>query len=143
MIAPVYYRRKREDVLTELPELVENQEWCALRPEEEQLYETAVLSKQYNEARRVSWNVEDLRNSSKASRMLELIQEAESEGRKVIVFSFFWIPSARFHCCSAPDAQTPSMAQFRPSGGRKLLMTSTKPPPGPCCWHRFRQAEQD
>ena len=89
MIAPVYYRRKREDVLTELPELVENQEWCALRPKEEQLYETAVLSKQYNEARRVSWNVEDLRNSSKASRMLELIQEAESEGRKVIVFSFF------------------------------------------------------
>lgn len=88
-VAPVYYRRKREDVLTELPELIENQEWCTLRPEEEAIYENAVLGKHYNDARRVSWNVDDLRNSSKASRMLELIEEAESEGRKVIVFSFF------------------------------------------------------
>lgn len=88
-VAPVYYRRKREDVLTELPELIENQEWCTLRPQEEAIYENAVLDKQYNEARRVSWNVDDLSNSSKASRMLELIEEAESEGRKVIVFSFF------------------------------------------------------
>lgn len=88
-VAPVYYRRKREDVLTELPELIENQEWCTLLPQEEAIYENAVLGKQYNEARRVSWNVNDLSNSSKASRMLELIEEAESEGRKVIVFSFF------------------------------------------------------
>lgn len=88
-IAPVYYRRKREDVLTELPELIENQEWCTLRPEEEALYEAAVLGKHFSDSRRVSWNVEDLRNSSKANRMLELIEEAESEGRKVIVFSFF------------------------------------------------------
>ena len=88
-ITPVYFRRKREDVLTELPELIENQEWCTLYPEEETIYENAVLSKHYSDARRVSWNVEDLRNSSKASRMLELIQEAESEGRKVIIFSFF------------------------------------------------------
>lgn len=88
-VAPVYYRRKREDVLTELPELIENQEWCTLRPEEEAIYENAVLGKHYSDARRVSWNVDDLRNSSKASRMLELIVQAESEGRKVIVFSFF------------------------------------------------------
>ena len=76
-------------MLTELPELIENQEWCTLLPQEEAIYENAVLGKQYNEARRVSWNVNDLSNSSKASRMLELIEEAESEGRKVIVFSFF------------------------------------------------------
>lgn len=88
-VAPVYYRRKREDVLTELPDLIENQEWCTMHPEEEAVYENAVLAKHYNDARRVSWNVENLRNSSKANRMLELIEEAESEGRKVIVFSFF------------------------------------------------------
>ena len=27
-IAPVYYRRKRSDVLTELPDLIENEDWC-------------------------------------------------------------------------------------------------------------------
>ncbi len=88
-IAPVYYRRKREDVLTELPDLVESKEWCTLTHNEELAYEQAVLSKNYAEARRVSWNVEDLKDSSKAARLMELVNEAESEGRKVIVFSFF------------------------------------------------------
>lgn len=88
-VAPVYYRRKREDVLTELPELLENEEWCQMCADEEQEYETAVLSKNFNAARRVSWNVSDLNNSSKAKRMLEIIEEAKTEDRKVIVFSFY------------------------------------------------------
>jgi len=88
-VAPVYYRRKREDVLTELPELIESKEWCTMLSEEEQIYEQAVLAKRYSDARRVSWNVNDLNNSSKAKRLLEIIDEAEEEGRKVIVFSFF------------------------------------------------------
>lgn len=88
-VAPVYYRRKRVDVLTELPELIESKEWCTLLPNEEQLYEQAVLGKHYADARRVSWNVDDLHNSSKAKRLLEIIEEAEAEERKVIVFSFF------------------------------------------------------
>lgn len=88
-VAPVYYRRKREDVLTELPELIESKEWCTMLTEEEQIYEQAILSKRYADARRVSWNVDDLKNSSKAKRLLEIIEEAEDDGRKIIVFSFF------------------------------------------------------
>ena len=88
-VAPVYYRRKREDVLTELPELIESREWCSLNPVEEAAYELAVLAKNYPAARRVSWNVQDVKHSSKAARLLELVEEAESDGRKVIVFSFF------------------------------------------------------
>jgi len=88
-VAPVYYRRKREDVLTELPELIENKEWCTMTWAEESVYEEAVLNKRYADARRVSWNAENPADSSKAIRMLELIEEAESEGRKIIVFSFF------------------------------------------------------
>lgn len=88
-VAPVYYRRRREDVLTELPDLIESQEWCALGREEEKAYEEAVLSKNYAAARRVSWNVGDLALSSKACRMRELIGEAAEDGRKILVFSFF------------------------------------------------------
>lgn len=88
-IAPVYYRRKRDDVLTELPELIENRQWCTLTPEEEHIYEQAILEGRYADARRVSWNVPDVRRSSKANRLLELLEEAKEEGRKVIVFSFF------------------------------------------------------
>ncbi len=88
-VAPVYYRRKREDVLTELPDKTETEEWCTLSGEEVQRYEDAVLSKNFAGARRVSWNVDDVSLSSKANRMKELLAEAEAEGRKVIVFSFF------------------------------------------------------
>lgn len=88
-IAPVYYRRRREDVLTELPEKTETKEWCVLTPEEERIYEDTVLAKKYADIRRVSWNVPDLNNSSKAQRLKEIVEEAEDEGRKVIIFSFF------------------------------------------------------
>lgn len=72
-----------------MPELIESREWCTLTRNEEIIYEQAILSKNYAEARRVSWNVDDIKDSSKATRLLELVEEAESEGRKVIVFSFF------------------------------------------------------
>ncbi len=89
LVASVYYRRKREDVLTELPDLIDSKEWCILQPEEEAIYEEAVLNNRYADARRVSFNVPDLRYSSKARRLVELVEEAKEDGRKVIVFSFF------------------------------------------------------
>jgi SNF2 family DNA or RNA helicase len=88
-IAPVYYRRRREDVLTELPDLIENIDWCTLSKEEERLYEDAILSGNFADARRVSFNVSDPKDSSKAQRLLEIVEDAEEDGRKVIVFSFF------------------------------------------------------
>lgn len=89
IVAPVYYRRKREDVLTELPELIEKEEWVDLLQEEEQIYENSVYNRRFNDMRRVSWNIENLDKSSKAIRMKEIIEEAKEDKRKVIVFSFF------------------------------------------------------
>lgn len=88
-IAPVYYRRKREDVLTELPELIQSQEWCPLTPAEERAYIRTLYSGNYASVRRVSWNVGNLDYSLKARRMAEIVEEAESDGRKILVFSFF------------------------------------------------------
>ena len=88
-VAPVYYRRKREDVLSELPELIESEEWCSLDTEEKEAYERAVLSKNFMAARRVSWNVADLKDSSKARRLLELVSDSRDDGRKVLIFTFF------------------------------------------------------
>lgn len=84
-----WLQEKYDCQLESLPDLIESKEWCSLSHNEELAYEHAVLSKNYAEARRVSWNVDDLKDSSKASRLLELVEEAESEDRKVIVFSFF------------------------------------------------------
>lgn len=88
-VAPVYYRRKRDDVLTELPELIESKEWCTMSKEEEKIYEDAILDSNFSNARCVSWNIDDYTYSSKANRLKEIVDEAELEGRKIIVFSYF------------------------------------------------------
>ncbi len=88
-VAPVYYRRKREDVLTELPDLIESKEWCVMNPEERAIYESNVLDRKYAASRRLSWDADDMKKSCKATRLLEIIEQAEAEERKVLVFSFF------------------------------------------------------
>ncbi|MGN0437323.1 MAG: DEAD/DEAH box helicase [Lachnospiraceae bacterium] len=88
-IAPVYLRRVREDVLKELPELLEKEQWGILNKNEIVAYEKALVSDNFMQARQVSWNVEDLAHSSKASRLLEICEEAKEGNRKLIIFSFF------------------------------------------------------
>lgn len=89
LLAPVYYRRKRKDVLTELPELIVKDQWVEITKEEKQLYHAAVLEHRYNDARRISWNVEDVLRSSKAKRLYEIAEQSKQGERKLIVFSFF------------------------------------------------------
>lgn len=88
-ISPVYLRRTREDVLTELPELIENTEWCDLTLEEAKHYYANVITSNFMGMRQVSWQIPDVKKSSKAQRLLEIQEAAELEGRKLLVFSFF------------------------------------------------------
>ena len=88
-LAPVYLRRVRADVLKELPDLIEKQQWCDLSEKEKKTYREAVASGNLMAIRQVSWQMDDVADSSKAKRLLELCDSAKEEGRKVIVFSFF------------------------------------------------------
>ena len=85
-IAPVYLRRKRVDVLMELPELTIHDEWCMMNEEEIISYRKAVESENFMAMRRVSWGS---LNSTKAERMVELCLQALGEERKVVIFSYF------------------------------------------------------
>ena len=85
-IAPVYLRRKRSDVLMELPELTIYDEWCMMNEEEIISYRKAVESENFMAMRRVSWGS---LNSTKAERMVELCLQALGEERKVVIFSYF------------------------------------------------------
>ena len=87
--APVYYRRRRADVLAELPKLIENEEWCQMGARETAVYEEAAFARKHALVRRVSWSVGEPKYSSKAQRLKEIVAEAAEDGRKVIVFSFF------------------------------------------------------
>lgn len=88
-LSPVYLRRTRDDVLQELPDLIEKEQWCTLTPQEQASYYDATMSENFMAMRQVSWNVSDLSHSSKAARLLELCNQAKEQNRKVIVFSFF------------------------------------------------------
>lgn len=88
-LAPVYLRRVREDVLKELPDLIEKEQWCNLNEKEKSIYRDAVLSGNLMAIRQVSWQVDNIKDSTKAMRLCEICEDAKEQGRKVIVFSFF------------------------------------------------------
>lgn len=89
LIAPVYYRRKREDVLVELPDLIEKEEWCTLNNQELEKYKSALVSHNFTNVRRVSMDVDYIYDSSKVQRLMEIVSVTKDQGRKVIVFSYF------------------------------------------------------
>lgn len=88
-IAPVYLRRVREDVLKELPELVEKEQWGLMNQEEMNAYKTALVDGSFMAVRQVSWHLSDMKKSTKAQRLMEICEDAKEGGRKLIIFSFF------------------------------------------------------
>ena len=129
-IASVYYRRKRDDVLTELPELTESREWCTMTKAEEKVYEAAVLGRKYADARRVSWNVENLADSSKAARLLEIAEEAKEEGRKIIVFSFFLDTIAKVRTLLGDRCMEPIHGSVPPKRRQEIIDEFDRAPAG-------------
>lgn len=89
MIAPVYLRRNRDDVLNELPELIQKEQWLDFGPQELKDYRQAVLEGQFMLMRRVAWTGAGVKESPKLKRLLEICTEAKENGRKILIFSFF------------------------------------------------------
>jgi superfamily II DNA or RNA helicase len=86
VVAPVYLRRNQEDVLTELPEKIEVEEWVQFNAEDEDEYREQVRRRNLMGMRRAS---SAMPGSAKLERLAELVEDAGDEGQKVIVFSYF------------------------------------------------------
>lgn len=86
-IAPVYLRRRQEDVLTELPELVEVEEWSDLTDTESRAYADAVAADDFHAMRQLA--MLGGARSSKVESLLEIVDEARANDRKVLVFSYY------------------------------------------------------
>jgi hypothetical protein len=84
-VAPVYLRRNQEDVLTELPELVEVEEWLPFSRADAHAYRDAVMAGNFQAMRQAAMIQGG--DSEKLQRLIEIVEEAEDNGRKVIVFS--------------------------------------------------------
>jgi len=79
----------REDVLSELPEITEKEEWCTMTEEDKKAYKKQVWAESFMSMRRVSFLQDDMTTSSKMERLKELVSLAAGENRKVLVFSFY------------------------------------------------------
>lgn len=86
-VAPAYLRRNQEDVLDELPELVEVDEFVPLTAADRTAYRRAVDEGNFAAMRQAA--MVEGRDSGKVQRLLEIVEEAEDNGRRVIVFSHF------------------------------------------------------
>lgn len=86
-VAPAYLRRNVEDVLTELPELIETEEWLEMSAADERAYRAAVQDGNFAAMRRAA--LLQGADSTKVQRLVELVEEAEDNGRRVVVFSWF------------------------------------------------------
>lgn len=89
IVAPAYLRRNQEDVLAELPEMVQVEEWEQFGPADGAAYRDAVLAGNFMSMRRAAFAVTDVDESAKLVRLRELVTEAVDAGRRVIVFSYF------------------------------------------------------
>lgn len=88
-IAPVYLRRNRKDVLNELPDLEIIPEWVPFGKKEEKFYQQAVKDEKIMAMRRAGWQGGTPSQSPKLKKLLEICDNAKSNGHKVLVFSYF------------------------------------------------------
>lgn len=88
-VAPVYLRRNQEDVLMELPDLVRVDDWVEFGGSDFRAYREAVASGNFMAMRRAAFAPGTRAGSAKLDRLLEIIEESEANGHKVVVFTNF------------------------------------------------------
>jgi hypothetical protein len=94
ILAEVYLRRNKEDVVTELPPFIEVLEMVEMAPEERERY-THVINEQphpWHGLRQLGY---ERREFAKVRRIAEIIAEAQAVGEKVLIFSFYLEPLNR------------------------------------------------
>jgi superfamily II DNA or RNA helicase len=89
LVAPVYLRRNQEDVLGELPELLEVEDWVEFGGADQTAYFAAVRAGNLMAMRRAAYEPGTPDGSAKLERLLEIIEESRDNGWKVVVFSYF------------------------------------------------------
>ena len=88
-VAPIYLRRNTDEVLKELPELIEVSEFCTWEGVDKQNYANAVAVGNFMAMRRAAFYPMGDQIPSKLERLLELVEEAIAGEQKVIIFSYF------------------------------------------------------
>lgn len=125
-VAPAYLRRNQEDVLSELPDLVEVAEWETFSRQDEAAYREAVMSGNFMAMRRAAFRHPE--GSAKLQRLCELVKEAEENGHKVVVFSFFRDVLATVQRALGPAALGPLTGSLSAARRQQLVDEFTAHP---------------
>jgi superfamily II DNA or RNA helicase len=88
-VAPVYLRRNQTDVLQELPPRLETEEWVTLGGDDFVAYREAVADRNFMAMRQAAYMPGTPNGSQKLARLVDIVDEATANDRKVVVFSFF------------------------------------------------------
>ena len=88
-VAPVYLRRNQTDVLQELPPRLETEEWVTLSGDDFAAYREAVSERNFMAMRQAAYVPGTAKGSQKLARLVDIVEEATANDRKVVVFSFF------------------------------------------------------
>jgi superfamily II DNA or RNA helicase len=135
VVAPAYLRRNTVDVLSELPELEQTDEWEEFdSPAEHAAYRDAVARRNFMLMRRVAF-VADPARSHKLARLVEIAREAAANDRKVVVFSTFHDVLAVVAAALAADKKCgrvvgPITGAVRPEA-RQAMVDDVGAEPGP------------
>jgi superfamily II DNA or RNA helicase len=85
-VSGFYLRRNAVDVLVELPDRTDSDEWVAFTGADRAAYREAVRSGNLMAMRRAGYAAA---GSAKLERFVELVEEAGATGRKVVAYSYF------------------------------------------------------
>jgi SNF2 family DNA or RNA helicase len=89
-VAPMYLRRNSNEVLTELPELIQVEEYCSWDGADYEYYTTCVSKGNFMGMRKAGMKpARDGILPNKIERLKEIVEEAFESGQKVIIFSYF------------------------------------------------------
>ena len=88
-VAPVYLRRNQSDVLEELPPASASRTGSSSKTHDLDAYRHAVAAGNFMAMRRAAYAPGRPADSAKLGRLVEIVEEAAANGRKVVVFSYF------------------------------------------------------
>lgn len=89
-VSPIYLRRNLQEVLSELPELIEITEYCTFEGADSDLYEFYSVLHNWMGMRRASFiPYSDESIPDKMSKIIDIVSDAYSKNKKVVIFSYF------------------------------------------------------
>ncbi|MFM8857803.1 MAG: DEAD/DEAH box helicase [Actinomycetota bacterium] len=120
-VAPAYLRRNQVDVLNELPELIEVEDWVYMSAPDSRRYRRAVESGNFMAMRQSTFLSEGESRSAKLERLVEIVEEANDNNLKVDVFSYFIKDIAEVDNTLSARVFVPLTGSVSSAGRQKLI----------------------